>query len=121
MDVFLNLFSYSSIALQCTATEQIELQSCALLWLCGCKSFFKSEKLRKERARAREEEMQFTATSLSMCKNKLYSIDAVFSLTFNLENSLLNISSSVVCFAELEAKKKDREDKKQQIFTGHLH
>lgn len=59
------------------ATEQTQLQCCVSPWLCGCESYFKSEKRRKE-TRERGEEIQFTATPLSTGKNKLYSIDAVF-------------------------------------------
>lgn len=72
----LRLLSYSSITLQYTATEQIWLQCCVSL--CGCKYFFLEWKAEKRDREREEEEVQFTATLLRMCKNKLYCNDAVF-------------------------------------------
>lgn len=100
------------------ATEQTQLQCCVSPWLCGCESYFKSEKRRKE-TRERGEEIQFTATPLSTGKNKLYSIDAVFPTEANsgklsaksqsTKSSHFNSAEYVAYCMQLEPHTKQRE------------
>lgn len=90
----------------------------------GVKSFFKSEKQRNETGRVREEVVHFTATSLSMCKNNLYSINAfLFSLRLNLENwSYISVALIVwlkIIRSQMKQKGDGEEAPTAQVYSLH--